>query len=117
MNKLLALLGLPAVMASTYSIDGGKTTYFRQINHQVYGMQGNFRVTADAIYIENMLMPTFLSSLEAGGWSMLTGQFQPYCNAKRWPADIVVVVVVSRLAAARHAADASLWHGCCRPCA
>ena len=31
MNKLLALLGLPAVMASTYSIDGGKTTYFRQI--------------------------------------------------------------------------------------
>ena len=35
MNKLLALLGLPAVMASTYSIDGGKTTYFRQINHQM----------------------------------------------------------------------------------
>ena len=27
MNKLLALLGLPAVMASTYSIDGGKTTF------------------------------------------------------------------------------------------
>ena len=102
MNKLLALLGLPAVMASTYSIDGGKTTYFRQINHQVYGQQGNFRVTADAIYIENMLMPTFLSSLEAGGWSMLTGQFQPYCNAKRWPADIK---------------EAAVWHGCCRPCA
>ena len=41
MNKLLALLGLPAVMASTYSIDGGKTTYFRQINHQVYGPPGS----------------------------------------------------------------------------